>query len=320
MKIKPLFFTVHLFLLSCMLYGQDQYEEIRRYAESSVQKHIKSSMADLGVYRSFGFGEVEIIVPYDIRLLNELREKRKTASGMKDYFGQRYDSVMRSYDTLIAKQERMIEQYHIRNNYKVDHIFSLNKNAVYTVYEVEFFLSANFHVKNARVKMSSALSKEDYDWFNYYFMGYELFTGGSPEENSSKTAAVYEHFGNRLSEENVNKDDLLRSTVIAVKTTRKNDVFDPNLIAKEVIVNWMNLRISEFPNYTRGDFSVVNGIYNTNEGKEELIGYSVFHRFTSKNQQSEMVLQCLYFELDAWFVVAGTMLVEPPFDKYFEAK
>lgn len=311
-------------ILFCILplgsFAQSDRGEIQDMAESSVEKYVRSVMLSAGSYRGFSFGEVEVLIPSEVKYLEELKENKKVASGMKDHFGPRHDSVLVAYDTLIARQERLIIQKKVRNNYKVDHLFSINQMEKHTIFEAEFFLSANFKVKNVKVSMDAVLNKEDYDWFYYYFMGYGLFVGGTEEENAERTAAVYDHFSSRITSEKENKNEVLYSLIAAVKTIRKTDVYDPAAISKIVIHSWMLRHKSEYPGYIAGDFSSVKAIYSKDNGSEELVGYSLFHRFTAQDNKGQLGLQCFYFELDAWFVPAGTMIAEAPFEKYFDGK
>jgi hypothetical protein len=289
-------------------------------AELLVEKHVRTAMSQKGAYKGHGFGAVEVLTPRDILYLKELHENRETAKGMREYFGARYDSVMLSYDTLISRQERTIREKKVRDNYKITHLFSVSGKENVQLMEAEFFLSANFHVKDVKLITNAELSKEDYDWFQYFMRGDELFVADSPQENQRRTNEIYNHFGSKLESAKGDKTELVYALVNAVRVIRIEQKFSPQSICSAVITAWMKSRPDDFSSYMPGDFSLVQALYQNSSGTEVLVGYSVFHRFSRRAEDGMPRLDCLYFELDPWFVVAGTMIVESPFDKYFEKK
>ncbi len=315
-------FFMGLFTLTSVLNAQtgNRLEAQQAMAESSVEKHIRSSMQSLGTYSGYGFGDVQVLIPREILYLNELREGRKTAEGMKEYFGNRHDSVLRSYDTLISRQERVIKEKKVRDNYKITHIFSLKSKEKVRLMEGEFFLSANFKVKDVRLKMDVNLTFEENEWFLFFIKGSELFYTGTQQENVIRSAAVYDHYSSRLESFQGDKSELVLAILEAIHVIRVEQKYNPASIASAVIQNYMKRRPADFPVYMPGDFSKIEALYQTVSGKDVLVGYSVFHRFSVKGEGGMPELRCLYFELDPWFVVAGTMIAEAPYDRYFESR
>lgn len=293
----------------------------QQYAESSVTNYVNASFKKAGTYRPYSFGEIEIVIPRDVAYLEELKANRKTASGMKDHFGERHDSVLRAYDSMIVEQEKIIQERKPRNNYRIDHLFAINSAEGHKIYQVNFSLSANFKVRDVSISMDLLLNDEEYDWFYYYFMRFNLFSEDSDLNGREESEAIYSYFDLRLtSPVEMQKNDLMRSALICIRTVKKTGEYDPNRIVKEVIHDYLKSDQVSYKGYTIGEFSPVKGVYEVSDNKEVLVGYSVFCRFSTLNDKKELVSQCLYFELDAWFVIGGIQFVEAPYEQYFETK
>jgi hypothetical protein len=284
--------------------------------EQAVQTYIRNTMKNEGMYKAYSFGSVEIIVPKEIIYLEELKKSRAELATMGDRYGTRLDSMLRRTDTLIASQERIIAEKHIRNMYKINHLFTFFNTTVkdkHKALECRFYLSANFKVMDVHVLMSAELDDINYDWFHYYVMQLPLFKGDDEDEVNRRSYDIYNYFNKRMSSFDGDKDALLKSTLVAVRLTQKFNRFDPELIAKGVVIE----NYFRKPGYKALDFSVVNALTTKVADRDTLLGYSLFHKFSSDFGSVKDSVQCHYFELDPWFVIAGSQIVMPPFEKYF---
>ena len=292
-------------------------ESQQEQAEFSVERYLFLKFEKLGFYQSLSFAELETIVPKEIVYLNDLKKMKQEALSMKDYYKNSYDSIHRVFDSLIVVQETEIKNKKIRNFYKIQHVFSVKQDKKYTLYEGNFYLSANLQVKDVELTLDMNLTEDDYDWFYFYTKQFNLFTGGDMKD-VELSKDIYYFFSQNLSRATINKETAIRSMLIAIKVTRINNVFDPRKITQEVVRYQMLNSSSEFKNYVPQKFSITKQLTLNVNGKDSLIGYDLFHKFRYITENQNDTTACMYFELNPWFVITGTFIVNAPYEKYFE--
>lgn len=316
--IAGLFFTMLLQFTVAFAQDSSVTEQQQYWARERVEKYLSDKMSSQGFYRSESFGDLQVIVPREIQYLQELKKMRSEAVNMNDYYMSKQDSVLVVYDTLIAQQTREIAQKKIRNFYKIEHVFSLKEGKEYELYEGTFYLSANLFVKDLDITMDLKLDEDEYDWFYYFKSGYNLFSGGDVTANNELSQNIYYYFSHHFSQITEHKGEALLAMIVAVRTTKRENQYNPSKICQEVVKDFMYRRKTEFPAYLSEDFSDVKALMVNNGTKDTLAGYNLFHRFSVISTDNKDSTACLYFELDPWFMVTGTFTVEPPFEKYFE--
>jgi hypothetical protein len=313
MKSSTIFsaiFGVFFLMCSGILYGQG----LQSMAEESVRQHIKTIMATEGVYSGFNFADVVILEPEPVKVLNRLKAERNKIAASDTADKQQ---LLQTTDSLIKAQEAWNTEHHVRNTYSIEHVFSIGKDDRYTLYEVTFFLSSNLKVRDVFMSINAKLSDADYQWFLFFYSGKEIFNSGNYEEDLAASKAFYDHYTWRFGNFDGDRNELVFALIQALRVSYKAGKYDVQEISKAVVINWILRRNDAYPGYVGSRFSALQEIYAEENGQQELLGYSVFHEFIVL-VDGKSITQCLYFEMDKWFVIAGTMVAEEPFDRYFE--
>lgn len=303
-------FGVFLLLSTEILHGQG----LQTMAEESVRQHIKTIMATEGVYSGFNFADVVVLEPEPVKLLNQMKAERNRIAA-SDTSGKEF--LLQKTDSLIKAQEQWNAEHHVRNTYSIEHVFSIGKDDRYTLYEVTFFLSSNLKVRDVFMSINAQLSDADYQWFLFFYSGKEIFNTGNYEEDIAASKAFYDHYTWRFGNFDGDRNELVYALIQALRVSFKAGKYDVQEISKAVVINWILRRKEMYPGYVGSKFSTLQEITTEENGRQELLGYSVFHEFTVL-EEGKSITQCLYFEMDKWFVIAGTMVAEEPFERYFE--
>jgi len=286
-------------------------------AELSVKSYLKKTFDSLGTYEPYGFGVVKEIIPDQVTQLEELKYMKKLLPGMKDNYGNKLDSVIIAYDTLIAQKEREIITKKVRSFWKISHLYLVNlKSDSIIAYEVEFTLDPNFKVYDANSSLYLYLDKNKAKWFDFYYMQYPLFDSWDDEADQKRSQEVYDFYDQKLMSSSTEKGEILDRILFIIQHIKTSGEFSNQKVTEAIIKNEMRQLYGT--TYQPGKFSTLKGIIkNSDAGKQELIGYSIVHTFKT-GAENLLVEKALYFEFDAWLILAGNLPVEPPYDSYFE--
>lgn len=286
-------------------------------AELSAKSYLKRAYDSIGVYQPLGFGTVEEIIPDQVTQLAELKEMRKLLPGMKDNYGNKLDSVIVAYDSLIVQKEREISTKKIRSFWKVSHIYTVQlKTDSVLACEYELTYDPNFKMYDVHSKMTVRLDKEMGSWFTHYYMQYPLFNTWEEEDDRARSQAVYDFYDEKLMTVTENKEEVMKQILFVTKHIKVNGEFSNQKIAEAQIKN-----LSEFksnPTYKPKKFSELKAIIEKSEkGDDVILGYSINHLYEIA-QGDTLIDQALYFEFDSWVIMAGYLPIEPPYEQYFE--
>jgi hypothetical protein len=323
--MKKIFFAVIavIFISSCVPPPPvaekniiDDYSDQEK-AELSVKAYLKRTFDSLGTYEPYGFGLVKEIIPDQVSQLEELKAMKKLLPGMKDNYGNKLDSVMIAYDTLIAQKEREIITKKVRPFKKISHLYLVTtKTDSVFAYEVEFTLDPNFKVYDAHSSIFTYLDKEQSKWFDFYYMQYPLFDTWDDDGDRKLSQEIYDFYDKKMMSVSEDKSEVLKKILFIIQHIKTSGEFSNQKVAEAIIKNEMRKFYGN--NYQSTKFSILKAIIkNSGDGSQELIGYSIVHTFKT-GSENLLVEKGLYFELDAWLILAGNLPVEPPYDVYFE--
>lgn len=289
-------------------------------AEDNVEEYVRNKFGTGVTYKIYNFGQVFRLKKAEHKQLDELKELRALVPGMGDHYGNKKDSVLRHYDTLIAQKEREIEQKGIKPDYIISHIFTIKEKAGNgTVYEGDFILDENLKVKDFRMDMAAELAKDDFEWFYYFFQKFPIFNSGDYERDVDMSNSLYDYYNARLSRLTTGKEEFLLTALRVTRIINKVKKYDKDIISGFVIAKKLEEeKICDF--YKAGVFTPAEEIRVLSQGKDSLIGYKVFHKYQCTGSDGKTETKAVYAELDPYFVPAGILNVEPPFEKYFEKK
>jgi hypothetical protein len=290
-------------------------------AEKNVEAYIRTKFGADASYKLYNFGQVYRLKKAEQKELDDLKELRELVPGMKDHYGKKTDSILVSYDSLIAKKQRDINQKSIVPDYLISHIFSIkNKNdAGGTVYEGDFILNDKFEVKDFRMKLGAELAKDDFEWFYYFFQQYPIFNSGNYDKDVYQSNQIFDHYNAQLAKLKSGKEDFLLTALRVTRIINKTKKYDKDIICGFLVMKKIDEK-KYYPNYKPLKFSPAEEIKVKTSSGDSLIGYKVFHKFETTNNEGKTEEKALYCELDPYFTPAGMMKVEQPFEKYFEKK
>lgn len=286
-------------------------------AELSVKAYLKKVFDTVGVYSPYGFGIVQDIVPDQVAQLEELKSMRILIPEMKDHYGKKLDSVILSYDTLIAQKEREIRDKKVRPFHKISHVYTIQikKDSVLAC-EVEFTLDPNFKMYDAHSSIYVKLNLDQAKWFDFYYMQYPLFDTYVYEDDKKRSQEIYDFYDKKLMETKEDKSDVLVQVLFIIQHIKTTGEYANQKIAEALIKQKMNLLNGK--TYQAGKFSTLKAIIkNSGNGNQHLIGYSIVHTFKTESENL-LVEKAFYFEFDPWLILAGYLPANPPYEQYFE--
>jgi hypothetical protein len=290
-------------------------------AEKNVETYVTTKFGAERAYKMYNFGQLYRLKKPEQKQLDELKELRALVPGMKDNYGNRIDSVIASYDTLIAQKEREIKQKNIVPDYIISHIFSIkNKTGGGgTVYEGDFILNDKFEVKDFRVKLGADLSKDDFEWFYYFFQQYPIFNSGDYEKDVNMSKQIFDFYNSHLSKLKTEKEEFLVTALRVTRIINKTKKYDKDVICGFLVMKKIDEK-KYCENYHPLKFSPAEEILTKTNAGDSLIGYKIFHLFECTDSTGKAQQKAVYCELDPYFTPAGMLKVDPPYDKYFEKK
>lgn len=294
----------------------DEYSSQEK-AELSVKSYLKKTLDSIGTYQPYGFGVVKEIIPEQVTELEKLKSDRKKLPELKTKYGDKLDSALSAQDTLIAQKEREIKNKKIRSFWKISHLylFTTASDSI-LAYEVDFTLDPNFKVYNAHSTLYAYLDKDQAEWFDFYYMQYRLFDTWDDEADLKRSQEIYDFYDQKLMQVTVDKGEVLKQILYIIAHIKTTGEFSNQKVAEAIIRNEMRKLYGS--TYQEVKFSPLKAIIkNSESGNQELLGYSLVHLFKT-GSENLLVEKALYFELDAWLILAGNLPVEPPYDSYFE--
>ena len=290
-------------------------------AKANVEAYVRKRFGDEVQYKLYNFGQLYRLKKTEQKQLDELIELRALVPGMKDHYGNKIDSVLQSYDTLIAKKHREIEQNKIVPDYIISHIFSIkNKTGGGgTIYEGDFILNDKLEVKDFHVKLGADLAKDDFEWFYYFFQQYPIFNSGNYDKDVNQSNQIFDYYNAQLAKLKTGKEDFLLTALRVTRIINKTKKYDKDIICGFLVMKKIDEK-KYYENYRPIKFSNAEEIKTSTATGDSLIGYKIFHKFECTGSDGKTEQKAIYCELDPYFTPAGMLKVDPPFDKYFENK
>lgn len=286
-------------------------------AELSAKSYLKRAYDSVGVYTPYGFGPVEEIIPDQVIQLKEFKEMRKLLPGMKDNYGDKLDSIMITYDSLIARKEREIKDKKIKSFWKISHIYTVKlKSDSVLACEFELTFDPNFKMYDVHSKMAAKLDKDMGSWFHHYYMQFPLFSSFDEEDDRERSKNIYNFFDEKLMASTENKEWVLEQILFITKHIQVNGIFSNQKIIEAEIKKELQTKLG--PTYKPQKFSELKAIIEkTESGDNVILGYTMNHLYQVA-ETDQLVTQALYFEFDSWLILAGYLPIESPYEQYFE--
>lgn len=305
-----------LFFSASLPYDHDAQVLAERNVESYIRKKFGKEIA----YKSYNFGHIYRLKKQEQKELDELIQSRKLLPEMKNHYGNKLDSVIRHYDTLIAVKKRSMAAQNIKSDYIISHIWTIrNADGSGIVYEGDFILNDTLGVKSFNLGMGVDLAKDDFDWFYYFFMKYPIFNTGDYDKDIAMSNSVFDYYNTRLLQLKEGKDEFLVTALRATRIINKTKKYDKDIIAGFITMKKLDEQ-KICTNYRPLKFTDIEEIKVKVPKGDSLIGYKLFHLYECTDEKGQSTKKAVYTEMDPYFMPAGFLNVEPPFEKYFEKK
>src|SRR5688572_23401405 len=104
----PAFFSSPAVFTESSFISAPEDQSPQELAEESVGDYVHKKFGQEVQYKPYNFGDVFRLQTNEHRQLQELKELRDLLPGMREHYGNKLDSVVNHYDTLIAQKQREI--------------------------------------------------------------------------------------------------------------------------------------------------------------------------------------------------------------------
>lgn len=276
---------------------------LQKECERSVDNYVRSKSGDL-FYTSYGYTPVEIHVPQEIIVLEEM-EKNK-AEGFLD--GADTDSI-------IQAKRAYIEENNIQRKAHLEHFYTLRKGLeTITIMETNFILDDTLGVFDFQPQILLTIPASYELSLNYYMHEYTIFASADVIE-ARKLSNRFYYFFKRRQEELKTVDaksaflfHALKATQYAIEKKQFNPTEFVELATKELMALSADLSQSYVP-------LAFSPLYEKSyEGK--ITGYYIFHKF-SQTKTDSTGIYAVQIELSSYYEILSRSYLEPPFDTYF---
>ncbi|MFI5203654.1 MAG: hypothetical protein ACHQF2_04090 [Flavobacteriales bacterium] len=299
---------------------ESTYESItaQEKAEKGIEEYVRKTDPNGSNYKSYNFGQLYRLPAPEIKELEELQKLRDSLPSLKQQYGSKYDSMQTAYDTLIAVKQREIKTRNIRSQLIISHLYTVKfaNDPGGNVYEADFILDADFHVVDYRAKLAAKLNDDDFEWFFYFFRQTNLLGSGDIEADNADSDRLYDFYNTRLASLTDGKEEFLKTALRTTRCIYRYKAVDKSRISAYILMKYLQ-EYEMYPNYHPVKFSPVEDIYTKTPAGDSLIGYKNFHLFEHTDSLGKKTQSGVYAEFDVYFVPAGLLKLEPPFDKYF---
>ena len=315
MKIR----IILCFVASLVCHLVHAQEDRRAKTISTIRKHVESKMATDGEYASFSFGKLVRNQPKAYLELEELINVKNSLPDMRHHYRKtQYDSVVSSNKKAIQAKKVEIMENNIRPNYQMVHAFVIkNKTGVSKVYKMDFYVNFDYEITDVRLLYTSVLTNDEVKQYYYYEKRIPVFSGDDAYRNNYLSRKLYDQYedGLRASEFDL---EILHAALRVVKIIRQYGELDLDKLGELSIKHWVINNAEDLKGYKRIETSYMYEINSEIDGKKELIGYKMFHKYSYTDDDGTRLEDVVYFEFDLFFVIRGILRVPEPYDMYFK--
>ena len=296
--IVPLF----LFMLGCNYSRYNNSHEQQKtqkrntaIIKDSISSYIISNLK--GDYTPYSFNKLITNKPKPFFELDTLYFERKLLVRNKTILN--YDSLLSSVNQKIKLKKTEINESKVFHTYDMTHIYTLeNSLKITTLYENKFSYYPNFKLKDVSTILSTVLSAEEKDLFEYFSLQNPLYESGSPAVDLEVNNDIYNRFNYALANEVNHKEKLLHTILHCVKYIRQYNNLNTEKMAEELVEVWLynhNINTSEFkPKF--GDLVEI-------KEEEEIVSYTM-----EVSNKKESNIKSMTFDFDLNLVILNTKM------------
>jgi len=266
----------------------------------AIEKYISNKYPEKK-YISCNFQDITIITPKEITDLEQLIRIKEQLPLMKDNYGEKLDSVIKSTEHLIALQEYIIKDNNIEIIYKTNHLFTIADKKSISVFQYDLYLDTEYKIKDVSIKLSTSLSEDEFPYFVYFINQKPIYQGANTFSNSEN---MYAQFYTVLNNEE-NKEEILHHILLMIKHIEKYNSFDEDVFCANYIKQWIKDNSKFNINYIAILFSRIND------------NKIMYHKFRYQTASSKMKTVVLSFEFDDNYFPIEIIEYSDDLDRFF---
>ena len=252
-------------------------------------------------YKSCYFKDLKIITPKEIAELEQLIRINEQLPLMKDHYGEKLDSVIKSNEALIALKKSQINDNNISINYKMNHLFTVADSKSISVFQYDIYLDSKYKIKDVKIKLSTKLSDDEFSYFVDFINQIPIYQGINSSANSE---TIYDQF-NTVFNNQENKEQILHHILLMIKHLKKHNGFDEDVFCANYIKRWIKDNSKLTPNYIPILFSRIND------------NKIMYHKFRYQIASSQMKTVVLSFEFDDNYFPIEIIEYSDDLDRFF---
>lgn len=266
----------------------------------AIEKYISNKYPE-NIYVSCNFQDITIITPKEIKDLDQLIRIKEQLPLMKDNYGEKLDSVIKSTEHLIALQEYIIKDNKIEIIYKTNHLFTIADKKSISVFQYDLYLDTEYRIKDVSINLSTRLSEDEFPYFVYFINEKPIYQGANTFSNSEN---MYSQFYKVLNNEE-NKEEILHHILLIIKHIKNYNSFDEDVFCANYIKQWIKDNPKLNMNYKSILFSRIN---------DKNI---MCHKFRYQTSSSQMKTVVLSFEFDDNYFPVEIIEYSDDLDRFF---
>lgn len=280
--------TLFLTLLTGSIAAQSSTQ---RKCDDAVRNYLSEKFPDHTIDHIIQ-GKAVKDVPRELEALEELKDAAIRLNASEDITDSLRTILLTQNDSISALLNEYVESMGLMVTWQMTNIFRMKDTAgVITIIEAEFTLSEEFEVRDIRQSMTTTLTEDENEWFDFFVAKEPIFLYKDDEKQWRKNNEMYNYFVNELSSDREDKGELLHSILQVIKHIRTNRDFDTQTLLEEVVTSYMERHYGE--SYVPiGDF----GEYYVDDGN-----FVIEHSFTDSPNANDGIR--VRFVLDKYYII-----------------
>lgn len=268
-------------------------------AEDAVKKYL-TEIFTKEKYKPFGFEPLFKITPPEIMevdvLKMEVDELRKS--------NKLTDTLLKEYEIKIKSKVDSVKAKKVFSTYDIKHYFVVKDEGVNYLYYFDFILYPDGKVKDVTKLMKYEFVNIEYDWFYSYYRRSPLII-----DNNKENKDCFTYLNDLVLNDTIDRESTMATTLSTYGVISRYGFMDTTKLSRIIILNEL---VREFgKEVTIIKYSQLKPVIDNGE----TIGYKQFVEW-----QKDGVNKAHYYELDLNYVIRGDLVVEAPYQKYFEEK
>jgi hypothetical protein len=287
----------------------EKTQTLQQKSEASV-KHYLIINKGSDRYDPYGFGELKIIKPIEIKELERLEA---------EYKATKIEQTAKDIDSL----KTYISKNRLERRVEIEHFFTLKDSLNPThidVLESKFILNDTLGVIGVNPQLAIELEPEREDVLVYYFFEYTIFLAETYQSSKELSKKFYDFFKSQLEELKGirEKSDFLEHVLNLCAYVKQNGEFEPETILRQNVASYILEKRKDITAYRPFIFSTLFAKQSDEkENNSDPQGYYFFHKFIG-SYENETDTNVVMVEFSKYYEIEKIYQMERPYDRYFK--